>query len=159
VGIAEGRIEGVTLMGESSLMTGKAKLLAVAREDSGRLTLNGWRVPPSTLAKEGHMTTAPDLPGLLPGPGVLHGVPTAPAPRRPERAAAPPRAPAPPPPRPGAAGAPGPPRRAPPPPRRARGAAAAAGRGPRTARAGRAGRGRDGGPPKGAEQHRVSKRE
>ncbi|HMC71946.1 MAG TPA: sigma-70 family RNA polymerase sigma factor, partial [Mycobacteriales bacterium] len=29
------------------------------------------------------MTTAPDLPGLLPGPGVLHGVPTAPAPRRP----------------------------------------------------------------------------
>src|SRR4051794_2187623 len=67
-------------MGESSLIGLNAKLIKNCREESSPLPLNRWRVPPSTLAEEGQMTTAPDLPIPLPTTPAAPSV-VAPSPR------------------------------------------------------------------------------
>src|SRR3954452_3537122 len=79
VGNLRERIEAVTLMGESSLIGLNAKLIKNCREESAPAPLNRWRVPPSTLAEEGQMTTAPDLPVPVPAPGAAPALPVGPA--------------------------------------------------------------------------------
>jgi RNA polymerase sigma-70 factor, ECF subfamily len=73
-------------LGESSLFRQNVKRISGCREDFATSTLKRWRVPPSTLAEEGHMTTAPDLPVLgLPIAPRPAAAPLAPAPRQPLR--------------------------------------------------------------------------